>query len=39
MNSDKTEEGKIRGTLENAEEAIRRMKEEIQARYQMQNAL
>jgi len=29
MNSDKTEEGKIRGTLENAEEAIRRMKEEI----------
>jgi hypothetical protein len=29
INSDKVEEGKIRGTLENAEEAIRRMKEEI----------
>jgi hypothetical protein len=30
---------KVRGTLENAEETIRKMKEEIQARYNMQNAL
>ena len=42
MSADKgnaEDNNKIRGTLENAEEAIRRMKEEIQARYQMQNAL